>query len=52
MKGCDDDKTMYACAIKTHGYVSAAKKYLWTPQCVIYSTGQVANFLYIITQKL
>ena len=30
--------------IKTHGRVSVAKKYVWAHQCVIYATGQVANF--------
>ena len=29
--------------IKTHGHVSAAKKYVWAHQCVIYATDQVAE---------
>ena len=40
-------------AIKTHSRVSAAKKYVQAHQCVIYTTGQVADlFQPIITQKL
>ena len=30
--------------IKTHSCVSAAKKYAQAQQCVIYTTGQVADF--------
>ena len=30
--------------IKRHGHVSAAKKYVQTHWCIIYATGQVADF--------
>ena len=38
--------------IKTHGHVSAAKKYVWAHQCVIYVTDQVAEIYILHIQYL